>query len=437
MPRLKRSYGWILLFTLFIFVSHTNAADHAIILQYHHVSDTTPKITSIAPEQFEWHLEYLQQQGFIIWPLSKIAQYLKQGKSLPDKCVAITFDDAYRSIYTTAFPLLKKRNWPFTLFLNTDAVGNSKNSLSWDEIRQMNRSVAEIGNHSHTHAHLIRYQANESPLQWRKRIIAEIQTAQQMIDQHLSATDKRPPRLFAYPYGEYSIALTQIIRELGYTAVGQHSGPAALMTPLEILPRFPMGGIYSNKSQLIEKLKTYPLPLEKKQWLRQLAKQYRISGSILEHNDLQQDLIKRVNGISPAMALAQAANESAWGTSRFSKLGNNLFGIWTYNEKIGIKPLKREPGKKHFVRKFSSFQESVIVYMHTLNTHAAYKKLRDIRHQAVFRGEKLSGYELARGLEKYSAKGQDYIKMIQKMINHYNLENMQPETIALSEMAFN
>ena len=184
-----------------------------------------------------------------------------------------------------------------------------------------------------------------------------------------------------------------------------------------------------NKTQLIS--------TDKKQWLRQLAKQYRISGSILDNNDLQQDLIKRVNGISPAMALAQAANESAWGTSRFSKLGNNLFGIWTYNEKIGIKPLKREPGKKHFVRKFSSFQESVIVYMHTLNTHAASKKLRDIRHQAVLKGEKLSGYELARGLEKYSAKGQDYIKMIQQMINHYNLENMQPETIALSEMAFN
>ena len=176
---------------------------------------------------------------------------------------------------------------------------------------------------------------------------------------------------------------------------------------------------------------------EEKLWLKQLAKKYRISGNIHESISLQQELIKRVNGISPAMALAQAANESAWGTSRFSRQGNNLFGIWTYNEKIGIKPLRREPGKKHFVRKFSSFQESVIVYMHTLNTHAAYKKLREIRHQAVLKGKKLSGYELAKGLEKYSAKGQDYIKMIQMMINNYDLENMKPENIALPEIASN
>ncbi|MCW8929389.1 MAG: glucosaminidase domain-containing protein [Gammaproteobacteria bacterium] len=162
----------------------------------------------------------------------------------------------------------------------------------------------------------------------------------------------------------------------------------------------------------------------KKIWLKQIARKYRISGSIVSNADKQQELLKRVNTIPPAMALAQAANESAWGTSRFSKQGNNLFGIWTYNEKIGIKPLRREPGKKHFVRKFSSFQESVTVYIHTLNSHPAYKKLRDIRHQALSEGKKLSGFELANGLEKYSAKGQDYIKMIQAMINSYDLENI-------------
>lgn len=252
-------YQWI--FLVIASISHANAADHAIILQYHHVSDTTPKITSISPDQFKWHLDYLEQHGFIIWPLSKIVKFLNEDQPLPDNCVAITFDDAYRSIYTTAFPLLKKRNWPFTLFLNTDAVGKSKNSLSWDEIREMSNSVAEIGNHSHTHAHLIRYQKNESSVQWKKRVIGDIQTAQKLIDQHLSNEDNLPPRLFAYPYGEYSVPLIQIITELGYAAVGQHSGPAAFITPPEILPRFPMGGVYTTKKQLIEKLKTYPLPL--------------------------------------------------------------------------------------------------------------------------------------------------------------------------------
>jgi len=237
------------------------AANHAIILQYHHVSNSTPAITSIRPELFAWHLDYLEQHHYTIWPLSKIAQYLEQGKQLPNKCVAITFDDAYRSVYSTAFPLLKKKSWPFTLFLNTDAVGKGKNALNWDEVREMNDSVAEIGNHSHSHAHLIRYKNNETEQQWHQRIVQEITTAQSLINKNLANSSTTPPLLFAYPYGEYSKALTQIISELGYTAVGQHSGPAAAWTPKEILPRFPMGGIYTDKKQLIEKLKTYPLPL--------------------------------------------------------------------------------------------------------------------------------------------------------------------------------
>lgn len=243
-------------------INQVNAANHAIILQYHHVSDNTPPITSISPELFKWHLEYLQQQDFTVWPLSRIASHLEQGKALPEKCVAITFDDAYRSIYTTAYPMLKEKNWPFTVFINTAAVGSSSMSLSWDEIREMNASVAEIGNHTQTHAHLIRHKKDESPQQWQERVSKEIQTAQQIIDQQLINDQALPPRLFAYPYGEYSLALSQIIKKLGYVAVGQQSGPVTFDTPRELLPRFPMGGTYTTKKQLIEKLNTYPLPLQ-------------------------------------------------------------------------------------------------------------------------------------------------------------------------------
>ena len=169
---------------------------------------------------------------------------------------------------------------------------------------------------------------------------------------------------------------------------------------------------------------------DSKQWANKLAKKYRVSGDIFKNSHLQEELLKRVDVIVPAMALAQAANESAWGASRFSRQGNNLFGIWTYNPDIGIKPLRREPGKKHFVRKFTSFQESVSVYMHTLNTHAAYKKLREIRYESGLKGEKLSGYDLARGLEKYSSKGQEYIKMIHLMMAKNDLEKIAAENIA-------
>jgi Bax protein len=171
---------------------------------------------------------------------------------------------------------------------------------------------------------------------------------------------------------------------------------------------------------------------EDKAWINKLAKRYRIKKLNLNNNDQQQELLKRVDVIAPSMALAQAANESAWGTSRFSKEGNNLFGIWTYNPKIGIKPKNREPGKKHFVRKFASFQESVNVYIHTLNSHPAYKALREIRYQATQEKRQISGLELAEGLEKYSEKGQKYIDMIQAMIRKNDLDNLH-----LMDLAFN
>ena len=192
--------------------------------------------------------------------------------------------------------------------------------------------------------------------------------------------------------------------------------------------------INKNRKRLLSTLEKLQkgqfLTKESSQWLKQLARKYQVKGEILKQESLQQELLKRVGTIAPSMALAQAANESAWGTSRFSKLGNNLFGIWTYDPDIGIKPLNREPGKKHFVRKFSSFQDSVSVYIHTLNTHSAYKKLRNIRHEAFLEGRKPTGHELADGLEKYSAKGQEYIQMIQSMILRNNLDKLTQFNLA-------
>ena len=89
-------------------LAKTEDSNHAVILQYHHVSDTTPKVTSISPEQFRKHLEYLDQQGFTVWPLTKIIESLQASQPVPDKTVAITFDDAFTSIYDNAFPPAEK-----------------------------------------------------------------------------------------------------------------------------------------------------------------------------------------------------------------------------------------------------------------------------------------------------------------------------------------
>jgi Bax protein len=156
---------------------------------------------------------------------------------------------------------------------------------------------------------------------------------------------------------------------------------------------------------------------EQQQIIR-LAKKYRVDGNPLQSDVARKELHRKIDLIPASLALAQAANESAWGKSRFAREANNLFGIWTYDQDKGLKPQDREEGKTHLVRVFDDFGESVRYYMYTLNSHPAYDKLRDIRQQLRESGLIIDGHALAAGLEKYSAKGEMYIDMIQDLIKH-------------------
>lgn len=158
------------------------------------------------------------------------------------------------------------------------------------------------------------------------------------------------------------------------------------------------------------------LDKSEKQQISRLAGKYRLNGDPLLDKEARSELLRKIDIIPPSMALAQAANESAWGESRFAREANNLFGIWTYDEEKGLKPLDREEGKTHLVRIFDDFGESVRYYMHTLNSHPAYKELRDIRQQLRESNQVIDGHVLAAGLEQYSARGQKYIDLIQSLI---------------------
>lgn len=156
---------------------------------------------------------------------------------------------------------------------------------------------------------------------------------------------------------------------------------------------------------------------QKISWLKKLSSKYRVEGNPLSSINARKQLLSKVDIIPASLTLAQAANESAWGKSRFATEANNLFGIWTYDEKQGLKPKNRKPGKKHLVRKFNNLEASVTYYMYTLNTNPAYKKLRHIRQQLRDKRQSIIGIELAKGLGKYSAKGGEYIQLIQRLIH--------------------
>lgn len=160
--------------------------------------------------------------------------------------------------------------------------------------------------------------------------------------------------------------------------------------------------------------------------LQELARRYRVDGDILSDKKAQRELLHKIDEIPVELALAQAANESAWGKSRFAREGNNLFGIWTYDESKGMVPRNRAPGKKHLVRVFDSEADSVRYYMRTLNSHPAYAELRRIRADLRSRGESLDSLALAEGLLAYSAKGEEYVRVIRSMIRRF--EQVSPDT---------
>ncbi len=232
--------------------------DHGVILLYHHVDTDTPAITSISPEDFEAQLQYLEDNDFRVWALPRLVDTLSSGQSVPDKVVVITFDDNYESVYTEAFPRLKRRDWPFTVFVSTDAVDKGINmQASWDQVREMAQHGATIANHSASHAHLLQKQSGESHKQWRERIRNDIARAQRRIEEETGQQHK----LFAYPFGEYNRELVAMVEGMGYVGIGQHSGPTPADYAGLALPRFPFAGDYSDVSDFALKVLTLPLPV--------------------------------------------------------------------------------------------------------------------------------------------------------------------------------
>ena len=133
-------------------------------------------------------------------------------------------------------------------------------------------------------------------------------------------------------------------------------------------------------------------------------------------------LLRRVDVIPASLALAQAANESGWGTSRFAREGNNYYGQWCFKRGCGMVPNDRGIRDIHEVAVFNSPSDSVASYIRNLNSHKAYKTLREIRVQLRAADRSITGVELAKGLGKYSQRGQDYIKELRSIIRHNDLQ---------------
>ena len=155
--------------------------------------------------------------------------------------------------------------------------------------------------------------------------------------------------------------------------------------------------------------------LEKK-WLDKKYKQYGIPSKDLS------TLKIRMDEIPVSLALAQAAKETGWGTSRFAQEGNALFGQWTWSGE-GLKPKEADESQGHKVMKFNVLQASVRAYQRNLNTHKSYKEFRLARAQLRDNGQPLDSIILSKYLDEYAETGQQYVKILQKIINQNDLKD--------------
>lgn len=159
-----------------------------------------------------------------------------------------------------------------------------------------------------------------------------------------------------------------------------------------------------------------------RRFIRRLAGRYGVDYDDAAPREALDALLTRVDTVPVSLALAQAAMESAWGTSRFARLGNNLFGEWCFDAGCGIVPNRRAEGRSHEVRAFPTPVASIESYLLNLNTHRAYRELRALRAARRAQGERPSGYQLAAGLNRYSEKGAVYVDEIRQVIRGNALE---------------
>ncbi len=143
-------------------------------------------------------------------------------------------------------------------------------------------------------------------------------------------------------------------------------------------------------------------------------------GDEIDAGDLA-ELLVRIDVVPASLILAQAANESAWGTSRFARTANNLFGIWCFSPGCGVTPRQRDEGLTHEVRRFDTVADGVHYYLRMINSNRAYAPLRKKRAELRAAGEPVTGMALAEGLLRYSERGEAYVDEIQAMIRYNEL----------------
>lgn len=243
----------------FLLASFAVKAD-LVVLQYHHISEATPPSTSTSVSLFNAQLDMVAELGLEVVDLHEATKDLFSDNPSTDQRIALTFDDAYESVYSTGASILQERGLPYTIFVDTAAVGNH-GYMTWAQLEELaKRDGVSIANHTAGHGHLAR-KPKEAESDWKKRVTQSLDSAQAELKRRLGVDLP----IFAYPYGEFDEALEAKVAERGWYGFGQQSGAIGPLTGKTRLPRFPMANAYGQLNGLKDKLNSKAFPIDTNQ----------------------------------------------------------------------------------------------------------------------------------------------------------------------------
>lgn len=212
-----------------------------VVFMYHRFGESKYPSTNIRMEQFRAHLELLEDLDVRIIDMPEFLQIMQQGTPLPERTALLTADDAYASVYTHAWPVLREKQIPFAVFVASDPVDQGYDAyMNWEQMREMARGGVTFGNHSASHPYFLDTWNAAQRDAFTRRFRAEVLHAEERIRDELGPQ----PRVFAYPFGEYNRAMEDVLRSLGYLGFSQFSGPISDDLSPVALPRFPMNENY-------------------------------------------------------------------------------------------------------------------------------------------------------------------------------------------------
>ena len=218
-----------------------------ISLMYHRVGEGKYPSTNVSTEMFKEHLDAVKASGLSYIEPEKFKNQILEGKTFSKRFILLTVDDAFKSFYQNAWPILKENKIPFIMFVNTREISNNHpNYMSWDQIRELRDSgLVTIGGHSWSHEYFVDMKLEE--------VKQDIQKSHDDYKKQL----KKIPDLYAHTFGETSSDIIKIIRDFNYKIIfGQHSGVISQNENINYLPRFSLNENYGKMKRFKNILKS-------------------------------------------------------------------------------------------------------------------------------------------------------------------------------------